>query len=84
MGASLLHLYDGKEAFTLFNGNFEALFNHIQVRDTLYYFSIERDAEQEVYEEYRVSLNRFQITDDAKLDNTDYVDKIETLSVTRN
>lgn len=80
-----MHVYEGKEAFSLFNGNFGALFNHIQVRDTFYYFSIEKDSSQQVYEEYSVVLNGHKISDDSILENSGgHNAKIKTVSVTRN
>lgn len=43
-----LNTYDGLEVAKLFNNNYECLFNHVQVRNKIYFFTIEQGMEKDI------------------------------------
>ena len=53
--------FEKPEVMGIFNYNFECLFNHVQVRDKLYFFTISKD-------QRKVTLNQVSIVDGSNKD----------------
>lgn len=63
MGKFNVANFKGKEVEHLFNNNLECIFNHMMVKNNLYFFSIENSGS----DERNINLNSFEIKDNHKL-----------------